>query len=308
MEGALPHNQQVHLDVLPPRGPSRGVAVFSPFWQVPGPWSLGRYTGVARDLGLHAVIYTPPEHGRRTPPGHFSGERILCWDFPWMQQMLRTASAELVSLCTGLATTGRPVYLVGLSLGGLFASMAAVGGAPVSGLVLVTPAADVQVSMGTTRIGRRYRGMVERGGVRVPSDELLSSLAAPYRAETFPPPLPPDRVFLAQGRHDAIVPWSVAERLAQQWRVPLRSYRNGHMSLLFLQPRLRADLRAFLAARLEDDGPPTWPRGDRPRGWRRRARAAGVAVARLRRGAGGEHGTGDASRAIAVGRGPGLDP
>jgi hypothetical protein len=288
--GASPPNDVVHLEVLPPRGPSRGVAVFSPFWQVPGTWSLRAYTRQARDLGLHAVIYTPPEHLRRAPRGHFSGERILCWDFPWMQEMLRTATAELVSLCRGLQAPGRPVYLVGLSLGGLFAAMAAVGGAPVSGLALVTPAADVQVSMGTTRIGRRYRGMVERAGVRVPSDELLTCLAAPYRAETFRPPLEAGRVFLAQGLHDAIVPWSVASRLAERWEVPLRTYASGHMSLLFLQPRLLRDLRGFLRARVELDAPAGPPRGMAPRAWSRPGRAARVAVARLGRVAAGGQG------------------
>ena len=56
------------------------TVVFSPFWQIPGPWALAPYIRMVRALGMHAVIYTPPEHMGRTSKGYFSGERVLGWD------------------------------------------------------------------------------------------------------------------------------------------------------------------------------------------------------------------------------------
>ncbi|MEW5852147.1 MAG: hypothetical protein AB2A00_25385 [Myxococcota bacterium] len=246
-------NDALHLDVVPPKGDSRGVVIFSPFWQIPSPWALTRYLKVVKPLGLHAVIYTPPDHMKRTPPGYFSGERLLGWDFPYMQQMLRVAAGELTALAKGLAAQGKPVYLVGLSLGGIYAAMAALGGAPLSGLALITPAADVQESMGRTPIGERYRKLLARSGDKVPSDELLTELGFPFRPRSFERPLDAERIFLAHGVHDAVVPFGVAEALAESWQVPLRGYPCGHMSLLFLEPEVRSDLGKFLQTRLARD-------------------------------------------------------
>lgn len=253
VKGAAPPNDILHLHIFPPRRDPQGVVVFSPFWMIPSPWALGTYLRLASSLGLYSVLYTPPDHMRRTPRGYFSGERLLGWDFGHMEQMMQLAVAELVAVTSGLQAHGKPVYLVGMSLGGLFAAMASVAGAPLAGLALVTPAADMQVSMSRTAIGRRYRSLLERRGLRVPSEELLAELGAPFRATAFDRPLATDRIFLAHGRHDAVVPLAVATSLAGRWAVPLREYECGHMSLLFLDRALRRDLRGFLEKRLAED-------------------------------------------------------
>jgi pimeloyl-ACP methyl ester carboxylesterase len=231
---------------------------------------------MARKLGLYCVVYTPPDHMERTPKGYWSGERILSWDFPHMERMLQLTAGELTAITEGLKQHGLPVYLMGLSLGGLYAAMAALNGAPVDGLMLITPAADMQPSMASTRIGRRYQAMLRHRGDPIPGQDLLTVLGIPYRARSFDRPLPVERIFLAHGIHDGVVPLGVVTGLAKRWQVPLNAYACGHMSLLFLEPAVQKDVRAFLQACLA--GEPGAARTARQRAKARPARRRGLAT------------------------------
>jgi hypothetical protein len=245
--GAVAPNNRLHLHVYPSRAAApRGVMVLCPFWLTPSPLLLASYVRQFQRAGFHTVLYVPPEHMQRTPAGYFSGERILGWDFPHMEHMLQLICTELREVTRAYRRQGHPVAMAGLSLGGLFASMAAVGGAELDALVLLTPAADMQVTLFQTRMGALYRRHLHQRGERPPTAALMTRLGAPYRPANFKAPLPGDRVFLAHGAHDAVVPWQVARDLADAWGSPLRTYAAGHMSLLFGQPALRKDLDAFL--------------------------------------------------------------
>ncbi len=246
--GMPPPNDRLILHVTPPKGPSRGVVVFSPFWLIPGPWALAPYVRLVKSLNMHSVLYTPPDHMQRTSKSYFSGERLLSFDFPYMERMLQVTAAELAAVTRGFSAHGLPVFLVGMSLGGLYAAMAALHGAPVDGLALITPAVDMQAPMAKSRLGRHYQDVIKRRGDALPSQDELSRLGLPYRARSFDRPLPADRIFLAHGIHDGVVPLGVATALAHRWQVPLHSYASGHMSLLFLDPAVQRDVRRFLKA------------------------------------------------------------
>ncbi|MBI5497583.1 MAG: hypothetical protein HY904_21410 [Deltaproteobacteria bacterium] len=295
VRGLPPPNDRVHLHVYPPRGHSRGVVVFAPFWLIPRPWVLAPWVRLVQSLSMHAMVYVPPDHMERTRPGWWSGERLLSFDFPYMERMLQLTAAELRAVSQGLAVHHKPVFLVGMSLGGLYAAMAALAGAPVNGLVLLTPAADMQPPMEKSRLGRHYRRRVEKRGDAIPAAAELRELGIPYRAHSFERPLPAERIFLAHGVHDGVVPLGVATGLARRWRVPLHIYPSGHMSLLFLERDLQRDVKSFLAACLA--GAPASHRTARQGRRAARVRGGGVvqavkAVAGGLRGAAGGRGAG----------------
>ena len=244
--GTSAPNHRLHLHIYPPAGISRGAVVLCPFWMIPSPLALAPYIRLVNAQGLHAVVYVPPDHMERTPPGYFTGERMLGWDFPHLERMVQLVASELWAVTAGLKRLGRPVYLMGFSLGGLYAAVGAVAGAPVDGLAMVTPALDVQAAMTSTTLGRRYQKLLMDRGDCVPDAALMTQLSEPYLPASYPRPLAAERIFLAHGRHDGVVPLDSVTTLAQRWDVAVNTYTAGHMSLLFLQRRPRQDLSATL--------------------------------------------------------------
>jgi pimeloyl-ACP methyl ester carboxylesterase len=139
------------------------------------------------------------------------------------------------------------VALVGLSLGGLAAALAATAPERADRAVAVAPPADLAAIAAGTRIGRRYFRLCARAGAPAPDGAALGKMLAPFLPAARAPTA--GRVLVAVGDGDRIALPPAAVALAARWGATLRRYPRGHLTLLFACGGLRRDVREFLRER-----------------------------------------------------------
>jgi hypothetical protein len=178
----------------------------------------------------------------RAAPGARSGHAFAALDLERFRALIEQLVVE-IRVALALAARRGPAGVVGLSIGGLAASLAITAGERADFAALVAPPADLHAVLAQTPIGRRYRRLAEEAGTTWPPDGDLVEAFSPFdpRART----TPPSRLFVGVGRHDAIALPAGALALARAWRVEPRIYERGHLSLLFLCRALRRDLARF---------------------------------------------------------------
>lgn len=223
----------------------RGTAILSPPWKTTSPRLVAGYVALLARAGFDTWLAVPPDHADRTPPGRRSGEGFVSPDLPALRSAVERSVRELRLLAAAARRRGGEVGLVGLSLGALSAALAATAPEPIDFAALVAPPADLLPILAATRIGRRYARLADRAGARIPGRAGLRPMLAPFRPASRRPNA--SRLFLALGRYDRIVPPGGPARLARAWGIAPRTYRRGHLTLLFASAALRRDLAAFLA-------------------------------------------------------------
>jgi dienelactone hydrolase len=226
--------------------------VLCPPWKAASPGLVSGYVRLLRRAGYDAWLAVPPRHGDRTPAGVRSGEGFVSPDLPALRSAVEQAVLELRWLAAIARSRGGEVGLLGLSLGGLSAALAATAPEPLDFVALVAPPADLLHVLAATRIGRRYAGLAARAGAPIPGRAALRRMLAPFRPAARHPAA--SRLFLAAGRHDRVVPLLGPARLARAWGVAPRIYPRGHLTLLFASDALRRDLSAFLAVSASPPG------------------------------------------------------
>ena len=262
----LPFDPSGPLPALPPvppirttqaRGARLGTVVLVPPWKIRSTAILAGWTRALSAAGLEVWIPVPPFHLERTPPGERPGEGSLGPDLARTREVLATAVLEVRACLERAGESGGTVALVGLSLGALTAAWAATGPERVDTAALVAPPADLGAVFRATAIGRRYARLAERAGAPLPDEgevgRRLAWLSPLARVPTAA------RVLVAGGRHDAIT-LDGAGALARAWKVPLREFPRGHLTLLLACPTLRREVAAFATG-----GPATsWRPAGRP--------------------------------------------
>jgi hypothetical protein len=239
-----PGDDILHVEVTPAEGERRGTAVLVPPWKLPRLSLLSGWTRTIARTGLDVWTIIPPLHLHRSPPGIRSGEAFVTPDVPALRKAVEQLVLEIRLLLELARGRGGEVALVGLSLGGLAAAIAATTDeAAPARVAVVAPPADLHAVAAETRIGRRILGLTGPAGVS-PAIDTLPDMLWPFRAHARPARA--GRVLVAIGSHDAIALTAAATELARDWNADLRVYPRGHLTLLFLCDALRRDLRAFL--------------------------------------------------------------
>lgn len=240
----------------PARGTRRGTAVLVPPWKIRSTGFLGAWVGALARSGLEVMIPVPPLHLERTPPGERSGEGVLTPDLGRTRELLATAIREVRGCLVRAAEEGGPVVLVGLSLGALTAAWAATGPERIDAAALIAPPTDLGTVFRETAIGRRYAALAERAGGPLPGGEELTRrlgwLSPAGRTPTA------RRILVAGGRYDGIAVGGAAA-LAGAWRMALREFPRGHLTLLLACPALRREVADFSAAACD-----AWSTSSRP--------------------------------------------
>jgi predicted alpha/beta hydrolase family esterase len=231
------------VHVVPARGASRGTAVLVPPWKIRHLRAVAGWSRLVTGAGLDAWIYVPPHHLERAR-GARSGEGFVTPDLARLRAALEQVVVELRAVIS-LAGARGPVSLVGLSLGGLAAALAATAPERLAAAALVAPP-DLEVSLARTRIGARYRALALRAGAPLPGPEALSAELGPLSPARRSPNAA--RLLVAGGAHDIIVPPDAPAALARAWGVEPRLYPRGHLSLLLACRALRRDVAALLSA------------------------------------------------------------
>jgi pimeloyl-ACP methyl ester carboxylesterase len=237
----------LHVHARPARGPRIGTAVLVPPWKLPRLSLLSGWADDVAGAGYDVWTIIPPRHLGRGRQGGRSGEAFVSPDLPALRAAMEQLVLEL-RLLVRLAR-GEPgrVALVGLSLGGLAATLAATAPERADRVVAVAPPADLAAIAAGTRIGRRYFRLCARAGAPVPDGAALGKMLAPFLAAARAPTA--GRVLVAVGDGDRIALPPAAVALAARWGAALRRYPRGHLTLLFACGGLRRDVREFLRER-----------------------------------------------------------
>ena len=242
LPGADPGDRMV-VRSYAPRGPRAGTIILVPPWKIRSARLLSGYVALIREQGWAVWLLTPPHHLERTATGARGGEGFVSLDLDRQRRVFEQLVLE-IRVLAALAGRGGAVGLLGLSLGALATALAATADERLALVALLAPPADLHSVMTGTPIGRRYRALALRAKAPLPAgDELRRAFRCFDPAARTPRT---DRLFIATGTEDIIVPAAGPIALARAWGVEPRLYRRGHLSLLFACAALRRDLAAFL--------------------------------------------------------------
>ncbi len=231
------------LECFAARAPFRGTAVLCPPWKIASLRLVRGWVRLLAGAGFDAWVVVPPQHLARTPAGARSGDGFVSPDLARTRAALEQYVVE-IRAAAALAAARGPAGVVGLSLGGLAAAMAATGPEPLRFAAVVAPPADVAAVLDVTAIGRRYHALAERAGSPMPVGAALREALAPL--DPARRPRPSAAAWVAGGRFDAVALPSGTRVLAAAWGIPARLHPRGHMTLLFACSAVRADLLRFL--------------------------------------------------------------
>jgi hypothetical protein len=109
---------------------------------------------------------------------------------------------------------------------------------------MVAPPADMGRVFFESRLGRQFESEnPDARNVLLQYREILDNIALP----NLTPLLPRDRIFIAEGIYDGMVPVDLIEKLWRAWGRPrIRRYPHGHLSVIILNPQLDRDIHKFL--------------------------------------------------------------
>jgi hypothetical protein len=175
--------------------------------------------------GVRVVRLVPPWHGRRRPPGEWSGERFLA-TAPLGAIMFFAAVARELAVLVGWAraTSAGRVAIGGISLGALGAQIAAAHAAEWPAALRPDALMAIATSGPLDRIA--FEGSLTR---RLGVDRALAAQGwsaarlAPWQRFTDPaepPALDPAAIVMVLGSSDDVTPYAGGRALAERWRVP----------------------------------------------------------------------------------------
>ncbi len=242
---AVAPGDRMVLECFAARAPFRGTALLCPPWKIASLRLVRGWVRLLARAGFDVWTVVPPHHLARTAAGARSGEGFVSLDVARTRAAFEQYVVE-IRAAAALAAPSGPVGLVGLSLGGLGAALAATGPEPLRFAAAVAPPGDVAAVLDETPIGRRYHALAERAGSPMPAGAALREALALF--EPARRPRPRAATWVAGGRYDLIALPSGARALAAAWGISPRLYARGHMTMLFACAGVRADLVQFLSS------------------------------------------------------------
>jgi hypothetical protein len=186
-------------------------------------------------MGFDVALLALPFHGPRCPPSaRYSGELFASWDVGRTNEAVRQAIADVHLVKSWIAAaTGRPVGLLGLSLGGYLSALMAGLCSDLAFVVPIVPPVFLDA------LARSLLG-VEHGSA-ADSPVPVDRLRAGYRVHcplTYPLAVPRERVLIVGARGDCLVPPEHAYALWQHWGEPDVHWYSGSHTAPFRRARL----------------------------------------------------------------------
>ncbi len=183
-------------------------------------WPLGWFD----KLGLDCALFVLPFHGTRADPLRRGRPEFPGKDPTFANEGFRHAMLDLRSVMRFLRERGHPALgLLGMSLGGYTAALAATLEPEIDFLVPIIPLAslaDFALEQGSLspapEIAAREHALIER----------IHAPVSPLRAPSL---LAPERALVIGARADRITPVSHARRIAAHLGAPLHTWHGGHL-------------------------------------------------------------------------------
>ena len=195
--------------------------------------------------GFNAALMDLPYHMHRRPPNTYHGEFTFSDDAVLTLKVMKQSVSDVMATMNWLSSRGVPrIGIYGVSYGGMMAGLVGCVEPAVDFIIMVAPPADMGEVFFKSRLGRQFEAEnPDARRVLARHREILDRVALINLT-----PLPPrDRIFIAEGLYDEMVPSALTEKLWRAWGRPhIRRYPHGHISVIILNPRLDRDLRAFL--------------------------------------------------------------
>ncbi|MGH9137961.1 MAG: alpha/beta hydrolase family protein, partial [Acidimicrobiales bacterium] len=199
---------------------------------------------------LNVVVPVLPRHGPRRIR---NGSALLSLDVVQSVHGLSQAVWDMRRLIGWIrATTGQPVGITGISLGGYTTALVA-GLEPVDLAIAGIPAADFPDLL-SRHAPPHVRRTAKRHGILGEHADAVARVVSPL---AFAPRVPQPRRFIYAGMGDRLAPASHALRLWEHWEQPaIRCYPGGHVGFVWSRP-----VRQFVTESLAASGFATPNRG-----------------------------------------------
>jgi pimeloyl-ACP methyl ester carboxylesterase len=229
---------------------AHGVCVDFDHWQ-----SLIDEVSELRHAGIRVVRPEAPWHGRRAPPGRFSGETFFARGPLGALELFTAAVREQAVLMDWCRrhTTG-PVAVGGSSLGAMITQATAVNARDwperlrPDALFLITPCARHEDAAANSLLAKDWdttKRMAEMGWTREHTARI-TALIDPHGA----PAVDPARIVAILGGRDRMTPFHSGLKLVEDWNVPPENvfiWPLGHFSIPLRMMRDTSALDRFRA-------------------------------------------------------------
>jgi pimeloyl-ACP methyl ester carboxylesterase len=174
--------------------------------------------------GVDSALYVLPFHGRRADPARSGRPEFPGRDPRFASEGFRQAVTEIRELAGLLRRRGHPaVGIMGMSLGGYTAALAATVDSGFDFLVPIIPLASL------ADFAREQGDLPEAPEPRAREHELLERVYRHVSPVGRVPLILPERVLVIGAKADRITPFSHARRLASHFRAPLVAWHGGHL-------------------------------------------------------------------------------
>jgi len=175
-------------------------------------------------LGFDCALTLLPFHGRRAHPGRQGLPEFPGRDPRFASEGFRQAVTDLRELAGYLRRRGHPrVGLLGMSLGGYTAALAATVDPSFDFLVPIVPLASL------ADFALEHGDLPDAPEPRALEHELIERVYRHVSPVEREPLIASERVLVIGARADRIVQFSHARRLASHFRAPLVSWHGGHL-------------------------------------------------------------------------------
>jgi len=197
-------------------------------------------------LGWNLYYFPLAYHMERTPPPSlYSGEFMISANLDRTVHATKQSIVDLRTLIHWIKQTQEgPIVLVGVSLGGWIANLAATLEAEIDGVISVFYANRLSHSIWNTIPGKYikadflnngigFKELIEHWGITDPSGSL--------------PKIKKENILLISGKHDQYISLEDADHLWQSWGKPARHvYNCGHSGIVLNKKRIAKDTISFI--------------------------------------------------------------
>jgi dienelactone hydrolase len=200
------------------------------------------------EAGWGGMALALPYHISRRVKGTRSGELMVTADLGRLLAAIRQAVADALAAAEMLRRAGAPgVAIVGGSIGGWVAALAAACEAELDAVVLIVPVTEPALLLERLAILEAHRRALAEAGVT--RGEMERALE-PVTPRSLAPAVPLERMLFLYGDHDLVNPPETIDRLWRAWGRPARRvYPYGHFSLVALERTLFPEIGRFLELR-----------------------------------------------------------